>query len=81
MIKIGGKFVSYRQFNIFFNIGGMGAAFLNIYWGFIKIKIRFIKVVILVKLVYFGENDCLSLELKDYKKKICRKNIILKTPL
>ena len=46
----------------------MGAAILNVYWGFIKIKIHFIKVVILIKLVYFGGNDCLSLELKDYKK-------------
>ena len=30
-----------------------------------KIKIRFIKVVILKKLVYFGGKDCLSLELND----------------
>ena len=30
-------------------------------------KHRFIKVVILMKLVCFGGNDCLSLELKDYK--------------
>ena len=44
---------------------------------FHKIKIPFIKVVILIKLVYFGGNDCLSLELKDYEK-ICSK-IILKT--
>ena len=29
-----------------------------------EIKICFIKVVILIKLVYFGENDCLLLELK-----------------
>ena len=36
---------------------------------FIKIQIPFIKVVILIKFVYFGGNDCLSLELKDYKKK------------
>ena len=42
-------------------------------------KICFIKVVILIKLVYFGGNDCLSLELKAYKK-ICSK-IILKNPL
>ena len=55
----------------------MDAAILNIY--FIKIEIRFIKVVIVIKLVYFGGNDCLSLELKDYKK-ICSK-IILKNPL
>ena len=33
---------------------------------FIKNKIRFIKVVMLIKLVYFGGNDYLSLELKDY---------------
>ena len=45
----------------------MGAAILNIKWGLIKIKIRFIKVVILIKWVYFGGNDCLSLELNDYK--------------
>ena len=32
-----------------------------------KIKIRFIKEVIHINLVYFGGNDCLSLELKDYK--------------
>ena len=32
-----------------------------------KNKIRFLKVVILIKLVYFEGNDCLSLELKDYK--------------
>ena len=27
-------------------------------------KIRFIKVVILIKFIYFEGNDCLSLELK-----------------
>ena len=48
----------------------MGAAILNIYWGFMKIEIRFIKVAILINLVYFGGNDCLSLELKDYKKNL-----------
>ena len=42
-----------------------------------KIKIRFIKVVILIKLVYFGGNDCLSLELKDYKKSV--RKLFLKT--
>ena len=42
-----------------------------------KIKIRFIKVVILIKLVYFGGNVCLSLELKDYKTIYSK--IILKT--
>ena len=57
----------------------MGAAILNIKGGFIKNEIRFIKVVILRKLVYLGGNDCFSLELKDYKK-ICSK-IILKNPL
>ena len=30
------------------------------------------KVVILIKLVYFGGNDCLSLELKDYKKIVAK---------
>ena len=56
----------------------MDAAILNIEWGFIKIKIRFINVVILVKVVYFEGNDCLSLELKEYKKKKkkCSKIII-----
>ena len=44
-----------------------------------EIKIRFIKVVILIKLVYFSDYDCLSLELTDYNKNICSK-IILKTP-
>ena len=43
-----------------------------------KIKIPFIKVVILIKMVYFGGNDCLSLELKDYKKKSVTK-LFLKT--
>ena len=36
----------------YFNIGGMGADILNV-WGFIKIKIRFIKIVMLIKFVYF----------------------------
>ena len=43
-----------------------------------KIKIRFIKVVVLIKLVYFGGNVCLSLELKAYKKKSVSK-LFLKT--
>ena len=34
---------------------------------FIKNKIRFEKVDILIKLVNFEGNDCLSLELKDYE--------------
>ena len=55
----------------------MGATILNISCGFIKIKIRFIKVVILIKLDYFGGNDCLSLELKDYKKSVAK--LFLKT--
>ena len=42
-----------------------------------KIKIRFIKVGILIKLVYLGVNDCLSLELKDYKKYVAK--LFLKT--
>ena len=63
-IKISGK-LSKLQTIENFNIGGMGADILNIQWGFIKINIRFIKVVILIKLVYFGGNDCLSLELED----------------
>ena len=50
----------------------MGTAILNILWGFIKIKKFFIKVVILIKLVYFWENDWLSLELKDYKKIVAK---------
>ena len=37
-----------------------------------KNKICFIKVVILIKLCYFGGNDCLSLELKDYKKSVAK---------
>ena len=37
-----------------------------------KIKIHFIKVVILIKLTYFWGNDCLSLELKDYKKSVAK---------
>ena len=45
----------------------MGAPF----WIFNEVseknKIHFIKVVILTKLVNFGGNDCLSLELKIYK--------------
>ena len=32
-----------------------------------KIKNHFIKVVLLINLVYFGEHDCLSLELNIYK--------------
>ena len=47
----------------YFNIGGMSAAILNILWGFKSFKNHFIKVVFLINLVYFGENDCLSLEL------------------
>ena len=39
---------------------------------FHKIKIRFIEVVILIKLVYFGGNDFLSLELNDYKKSVAK---------
>ena len=31
-----------------------------------KNEIRLIKVIILIKLVYFEGNDCLTLELKDY---------------
>ena len=49
----------------------MGAAILNIL-SFIKIKICFIKVVIFIKCVYFGGNDCLSLELKDYKNIVAK---------
>ena len=41
-------------------------------------KIRLIKVVIIIKLIYFRGNDCALLELKDYKN-ICSK-IILKNP-
>ena len=36
------------------------------------------KVVILIKLVYFGGNDCLPLELNDYKNsgaKLCLKTL------
>ena len=40
-------------------------------------KICFIKVVILIKLVYFWGNDCLSLELKDHKKSVAK--LFLKT--
>ena len=57
----------------------MGAAILNIWWSFIEIKIHFIKVVILIKLIYSGGNDLLSLELKDYKNNCS--TIILKNPL
>ena len=39
---------------------------------FHKIKIRFIKIVVLIKLVYFGGNDCLLLGLKDYKKSVLK---------
>ena len=42
-----------------------------------KNKIPFIKVVILINLVYFEGNDCLSLELKDYKKSVAK--LFLKT--
>ena len=42
-----------------------------------KIKIHFIEVVILIKLVYFGGSDSLSLELKDYKKSVAK--LFLKT--
>ena len=38
------------------------------------------KVIILIKLIDFGGNDCLSLEIKDYKL-ICSKIILKKTPL
>ena len=42
-------------------------------------KILSLKVVNPIKLVYFGGNDCVLLELKDHKK-ICSK-IILKISL
>ena len=42
-----------------------------------KIRIRFIKVAVLIKLVYFWGSDCLSLELKDYKKSLAK--LFLKT--
>ena len=51
----------------YFNIGGMVAAILNIWWSFKKFKNHFIKVVIVINLVYFGENDFLSLESNIYK--------------
>ena len=51
----------------YFNIGGMGAAILNISWGSKNLKIHLTKVVRLKNLVYFGGNDCLSLELNIYK--------------
>ena len=51
----------------YFNIGGMGAAILNNQWGFKYFKNHFIKVVLLINLVYFEGNDCLSLELNIYK--------------
>ena len=53
LIKIGGKLCNLYTIE-YFNIGGMGAAILNIKGGFIKNEIRFIKVVILTKLVYLG---------------------------
>ena len=49
------------------------------YLFFIKIKTRSIQVVILIKLIYFGGNDCLSLELKDYKHSVAK--LFLKKPL
>ena len=51
----------------YLNIHGMGTAILNIKWGFKKFKNHFIKVVLLISLVCFGENDCLSLEFNIYK--------------
>ena len=69
LIKLGWKLSKLITIE-YFNIDGMGADILNIQWGFIEIKICFIKVFILIKLVYFGGNDCLSLELKDYKKNL-----------
>ena len=65
-IKIGGELRKLWAIE-YFNIGGMDAAILNIHWGFESLKIHFIKIVLLINLVYFGGNDCLSLELNIYK--------------
>ena len=66
LIKIGGELRKLWTIE-YFNIGGMGAAILNIKGGFKKFKILFIKVVLFINLVYFGGNDCLSLELNIHK--------------
>ena len=67
LIKIRLEFRKLWTFD-YFNIGRMGAAILNIKWGFKKFWKSFSKVVLLINMVYFGENDCLSLELNIYKK-------------
>ena len=65
LIKVGGELRKLWTIE-YFNIGGMGSAILKIEWGFKSFKINFIKVVLLINLVYFGGNDCLSLELNIY---------------
>ena len=71
LIKISGELRKLWTIE-YFNIGGMGH-FENLF-RFQKIKIHFIKVVILIKLVCLGENDCLSLECNIYK--ICSKIVL-----
>ena len=66
LIKIGEELRKLWT-NEYLNTDGMGAAILNIYWGFKNYKNHFINIVLLTNLVYFGENDCLSLELNIYK--------------
>ena len=51
--KIGGELRKLWTIE-YFNIDGMGAAILNIS--------QILKVVLLINLVYFGGNDCLSLK-------------------
>ena len=45
LIKIGGELRKLWTIE-YFNIGGMGAAILNIKWGFKNFKIHFIKIVL-----------------------------------
>ena len=53
----------------YFNIGRHYFEYLM---RFHKSKIYFIKVVILIKLIYFRGNHCLKLKLTDYKKFVAK---------
>ena len=68
MTLIGGELRKLRTIE-YCNTDGMDTAILNIWWGLKKKKKKkvTIKVVLLINLVYFGENDCLSLEFNIYK--------------
>ena len=66
LIKIGGE-LRMLWTTEYLNFVGMGAATLNIKWGFTKFWKSFLKIVLLINVVYFVGNDCLLLELNIYK--------------